>query len=128
VESNEQNSRQIKFLDLVGAPNKAFSLKDNPAVFLNPEGELLDGWGRPLVIRSHSDGFAVLSAGANGILNQAADESDSSDDIYVKVSLAKAATPSAAEEAGAGQPATKSTDEVPAKEKPSTPTSKDSPR
>ena len=95
---NLQNRRRIKFLDLGGDSIKAINLKDHPAVFLSTEGELLDGWGRPLVTRGHSHSIAVLSTGANGILNQSAAESDSSDDIYVIVSLAKLPTQSKAEQ------------------------------
>jgi len=128
-DANQQNRRRIKFLDLGGAPNKAINPKEQPEVFLSPEGEMLDGWGRPLVIRRNSDSIAVLSTGPNGILNQSAAESDSSsDDIYVKVSLAKLPEALKAEQPGATQPATQPADKSPVKEQPLTPTSKDSPR
>jgi len=124
---NLQNRRRIKFLYLGGDPIKAINPKEHPAVFLSPEGEMLDGWGRPLVIRKHSDSIAVLSTGVNGVLNQSTAESVSSDDIYGIVSLAEWPTALKAEQSGADQPATKPANKVPAQIQPA-PTPKDGPR
>src|SRR5438874_2564136 len=65
--------------------------KPNEAIFLNPKGQLIDGWGTPLILERTSNGriLTLISHGPDRKLNQTETEKlhRLGDDIYVTIDL-----------------------------------------
>ena len=111
------------FAALRGNNPKGFSFLVPDRYPESKSGIRRDEWGTPYQVFRGTDGLLIRSAGHNKVFDDLS--TTGGDDMTVFIPTL---TSTKTEPVDAGQPATKPADKVPAKDKPSTPTSKDTPR